>query len=237
MNSSNVIIDSSIPGVQSLNVVSDNSNPEFAMAGDTITITLQVSEQIENSTLQILNTNITMSVTNDTANASITVLENSTNGPFEFTITAYDKTGNVFNVTPENITGPNVEIDTINPSLADLTIYSNNANTSLATVNNVLSITITANETLKAADITILGSTHVMSVNDAVASADVTVSQNSAEGEVLFNITAFDLAGNNFTADHTQLNSSNVTIDHSIPGVQKMCWRCCCIWSGLPEMD
>ena len=65
MNSSNVIIDSSIPGVQSLNVVSDNSNPEFAMAGDTINITLQVSEQIENSTLQILNTNITMSVNND----------------------------------------------------------------------------------------------------------------------------------------------------------------------------
>ena len=141
--------------------------------------TLQVSEQIGTSTLQILNTNITMSVNNDAANVSITVLENSTNGPFEFTITAYDKTGNVFNVTPENITGPNVEIDTINPSLADLTIYSNNANTSLATVNNVLSITITANETLKAADITILGSTYPMSVNDAVASADVTVSQNS----------------------------------------------------------
>ena len=222
LNSSNVTIDSSIPGVQSLNVVSDNSNPEFAMAGDTITVTLQVSEQIENSTLQILNTNITMSVNNDTANATITVLENSTNGPVEFNITAYDKTGNVFNVTPENITGPNVEIDTINPSLADLTIYSNNANTSLATVNNVLSITITANETLKAADITILGSTYPMSVNDAVASADVTVSQNSDEGEVLFNITAFDLAGNNFTADHTQLNSSNVTIDHSIPGVQSL---------------
>ena len=40
--------------------------------------------------------------------------------------------------------------------LADLTIYSNNANASLATVNNVLSITITANETLKAANIAIL---------------------------------------------------------------------------------
>ena len=49
---------------------------------------------------------------------------------------------------------------------------------------------------------------------------DVTVLQNSAEGDVSFNITAFDLAGNSFTADHTQLNSSNVTIDHSIPGVQ-----------------
>ena len=44
-----------------------------------------------------------------------------------------------------------------------------------------------------------------MNVNGAVASADVTVLQDSAEGDVSFNITAFDLAGNNFTADQTQL--------------------------------
>ena len=37
--------------------------------------------------------------------------------------------------------------------------------------------------------------------------------QNSTKGEVLFNITAFDLAGNNFTADQTELDSSNVIID------------------------
>ena len=55
-----------------------------------------------------------------------------------------------------------------------------------------------------------------------MASADVTVLQDSAEGDVSFNITAFDLAGNNFTADQTELNSSNVTIDSSIPGVQSL---------------
>ena len=98
-----------------------------------------------------------------------------------------------------------------------MTISSNNANPSLATVNNILNITITANETLKAANITILDSTYVMNVSGVVANANVTVDQNSAEGEVLFNITAFDLAGNNFTADQTQLNSSNVTIDTSSP--------------------
>ena len=203
--------------MQTLNVVSDNSNPEFAMAEDTITVTLQVSEQIENSTLQILGTiYIDMSVNNDTASANITVLQNSPNGPVEFTITAYDKTGNVFYVTQEN-TANNVVIDTNNPSLTDLTIYSNNADTSLATVNNNLSITITANETLKAADITILGSTYTMSVNGAMASANVTVSQDSVEGDVSFNITAFDLAGNSFAVDQTQLSLSNVIIDRTNP--------------------
>ena len=42
-----------------------------------------------------------MIVNDDTASATITVLQNSQNGPVEFNITAYDKTGNVFNVTPE----------------------------------------------------------------------------------------------------------------------------------------
>ena len=78
-----------------------------------------------------------------------------------------------------------------------MTISSNNANPSLATVSNILNITITVDETLKAANITILGSTYVMNVSGVVANANVTVDQNSAEGEVLFNITAFDLAGNN----------------------------------------
>ena len=105
MNSSNVTIDHSIPGVEDLNVASNNSNPKVAMAGDAITVTLQVSEQIGNSTLQILNNDIVMTINDDTASATITVLENSTNGPVEFTITAYDKTGNVFNVTQDNITG------------------------------------------------------------------------------------------------------------------------------------
>ena len=102
--------------------------------------------------------------------------------------------------------------------LDNLTIYSNNANASLATVNNILNITITANETLKDANITILNSTYVMDVNGTVANASVIVDENSAQGDVLFNITAFDLAGNSFTANQTELNS-NVIIDRSIPSV------------------
>ena len=215
LDSSNVIIDHSIPSVQYLNVTSNNSNSSLARAGDLINITLEVSEQIENSTLQILNESIPMTINNDTASATITVMDDSTNGPLEFNITAYDKTGNVFNVTQANIREENVIIDTNDPSLVDLTIYSNNANPSLATINNILNITITANETLKNANITILGSTYVMNVSGAVANASVTVDQNSVEGEVLFNITAFDLAGNNFTADQTELDSSNVIIDNA----------------------
>ena len=37
--------------------------------------------------------------------------------------------------------------------------------------------------------------------------------ENLHQGDVLFNITAFDLAGNNLTVTQTDLTSSNLTID------------------------
>ena len=222
LGSSNVIIDHSIPSVHYLNVTSNNSNSSLARAGDLINITLQVSEQIENSTLQILNDSITMIVNNDTASATVTVFENSTNGFVEFNITAYDKTGNVFNVTEEDITSNNTIIDTNYPSLANLTIYSNNSISDYAMAGHMLNITITANETLKGANITILGSTYVMDVNGTVANASVNVYSDSTEGEVSFNITAFDLAGNNLTTNQTQLNSSNVIIDNASPMLENL---------------
>ena len=86
---------------------------------------------------------------------------------------------------------------------------------------HLLNITITADETLKDASITILGYTHVMSVNGAVANASVNVYSNSTKGEVSFAITAFDLAGNRFTVDQTDLQSSNVIIDTSSPMVDR----------------
>ena len=54
---------------------------------------------------------------------------------------------------------------------------------------HLLNITITANETLKDANITILNSTYVMSINGTVANASVNVYQNSTEGVVMLNVT------------------------------------------------
>ena len=85
-----------------------------------INITLEVSENIYNATLEILNTTINMTESNNTAHANISVTQNSTNGPVAFNITAYDGAGNQFNIS-QSIASANVIIDTINPS-CNLTI-------------------------------------------------------------------------------------------------------------------
>ena len=131
--SSNLTIDKNIPIVSNLSLYSNNSVPSLAKAGDLINITLEVSENIYNATLEILNTTINMTELNNTAHANISVLQNFPNGPVAFNITAYDAAGNEFNIT-QNDASANVIIDTANPESSNLTIYSNNPhNISLAT--------------------------------------------------------------------------------------------------------
>ena len=221
LNSSNLTIDKNVPGVVNLGLYSNNSDPSLARAGDLINITIELSEQIYNATLQILGTEIDMTESNNSAYANITVLQNSPNGPVEFNITAYDGAGNEFNVT-QNDTSTNVIIDTVNPTLSNLTIYSNNSRTDYAMAGHLLNITITANEALKAANVTVFGITHMMIVTGTTASANVSVDETSPEGEVLFNITAFDLAENNLAVTQTNLNSSNLTIDRTNPTLSNL---------------
>ena len=217
LNSSNVIIDTTSPMLANLTIYSNNANASLATINNILNITITANETLKDANITILGSTYVMSVNDKVANASVNVHQDSTEGEVLFNITAFDHTGNNFTADQTQLNSSNVIIDTTSPMLANLTIYSNNANASLATINNILNITITANETLKDANITILGSTYVMSVNDKVANASVNVHQDSTEGEVLFNITAFDHTGNNFTADQTQLNSSNVIIDTTSP--------------------
>ena len=200
LTSSNLTIDKNIPTVSNLSLYSNNSNSSLAKAGDLINITLEVSENIYNATLEILNTTINMTESNNTAHANISVTQNSTNGPVAFNITAYDGAGNQFNIS-QSIASANVIIDTVNPESSNLTIYSNNHNTSLATLGNTLNITITVDENLSSANITLLNSTYAMNIAGMIANASVTVDASHADGQVEFNITAFDLAGNNLTVN------------------------------------
>ena len=97
-----------------------------------------------------------------------------------------------------------------------------NHNTSLATLGNTLNITITVDENLSIANITLLNSTYAMNITGMIANASVTVDATHADGQVEFNITAFDLAGHNLTVTQTNLISSNLTIDKKVPGVSNL---------------
>ena len=97
---------------------------------------------------------------------------------------------------------------------------------------NILNITITANENLSSANITLLNSTYAMNITGQIANASVTVNATHADGQVEFNITAFDLAGNSLTVNQTNLISSNLTIDHTNPTLSNLT-----IYSNNPNVQ
>ena len=190
--------------------------------GDTLNITITVNEDLSSANITLLDATYAMSITDTVANASVIVDATHADGKVEFNITAFDLAGNSLTVNQTQLNSSNLTIDQTNPTISNLTIYSNNHNTSLATLGDTLNITITVNEDLSSANITLLDATYAMSITDTVANASVMVNATHADGKVEFNITAFDLAGNSLTVNQTQLNSPNLTIDENVPSVTNL---------------
>ena len=199
-----------------------NSRTDYAMAGHLLNITITANETLKDANITILNSTYVMSINGTVANASVNVYQNSTEGVVSFNITAFDLAGNSLTVNQTQLNSSNLTIDQTNLTLSNLTIYSNNHNTSLATLGDTLNITITANESLSSANITLLDATYTMSITDMVANASVIVNAAHADGKVEFNITAFDLAGNSLTVNQAQLDSPNITIDKNVPSVTNL---------------
>ena len=220
--SANVIIDTANPALSNLTIYSNNSRTDYAMAGHLLNITITANEALKDANITILDSTYVMSVNGTVANASVNVYQDSTEDEVSFNITAFDLAGNSLTVNQTQLNSPNITIDQTNPTLSNLTIYSNNHNTSLATLGNTLNITITANENLSSANITLLNATYAMSITGVVANASVIVNATHADGKVEFNITAFDLAGNSLTVNQTQLDSPNITIDENVPSVTNL---------------
>ena len=190
--------------------------------GDILNITITANESLSSANITILDATYTMSIADMVANASVIVNASHADGKVEFNITTFDLAGNSLTVNQTQLNSSNLTIDQTNPTLSNLTIYSNNHNTSLATLGDILNITITANESLSSANITLLDSTYAMSIAGMMANASVIVNASHADGKVEFNIAAFDLAGNSLTVNQTQLDSPNITIDKNVPSVTNL---------------
>ena len=181
-----------------------------------------MAESLQNAAIAILNNTINMTVVNDTAYTTVMVSQNSPNGPIEFNITAYDKTGNILNVTQDDITSNNTVIDTIDPSLLDLTISSNNTNPSFAKVNDIVTITLTANETIGSISVTVLGQPINANINGAIATASISVDQNTTNDFINFSINITDTNGAYMASfDQYRLTPPNVFVD-TMPPVIKL---------------
>ena len=132
---------------------------------------------------------------------------------------AFDLAGNNLTVNQTNLTSSNLTIDKNIPAVLNLTLYSNNSNSSLAKAGDLINITLEVSENIYNATLEILNTTINMTESNNTAHANISVTQNSTNGPVAFNITAYDGAGNQFNISQS-IASANVIIDTVNPESQ-----------------
>ena len=210
--STNVIIDTVNPTLSNLTIYSDNHNTSLATLGNTLNITITTNEDLSSANITILGATYTMSTSGMVANTSVTVTSSHADGKVEFNITALDLAGNSLAINQTNLNSPDLTIDKNVPSVTNLTLYSNNLNSSLARAGDLINITLEVSENIYNATLQILNTTINMTELNNVAYANISVLQNSTNGLVEFNITAYDDAGNEFNISQS-IASANVIID------------------------
>ena len=214
--SANVIIDTANPTLSNLTIYSNNAhNTSLATLDDTLNITITANEDLSSANITILGATYTMSTSGMVANASVTVNSSHADGQVEFSITALDLAGNSLTVTQTNLNSLDLTIDKNAPSVTNLTLYSNNLNSSLAKSGDLINITLEVSEQIYNATLQIFGTETSMTESNNTAYTTISVLQNSPNGLAAFNITAYDGAGNEFNITQNDA-SANVIIDTAI---------------------
>ena len=125
------------------------------------------------------------------------------------------------NSTPENNLASNIftiTYDNAAPSLLSSTISSNNANTTLAKVSDVVTLTFETTETVQTPTVSILGHAVVPTNTSGNSwSASYTLLAGDTEGSIPFTIDFSDLAGNSGVQVTSTSDLTSVTFDTTTP--------------------
>ena len=220
LTSPNILVDTTSPAKQQLEISSSNSNATLAKSGDTINVTLTASEPIQSASSTIFARTANVAISGNTVNATASIISSDT-GPATFEIQVYDHAGNSLTLTQSDLTSSNVLIDNTSPVKQQLEISSSNSNATLAKSGDTINVTLTASEPIQSASSTIFARTAnvVISGNTVKATASVI---SSDTGSVTFEIKVYDYANHSLTLTQSDLTSSNVLIDNTSPVKQQL---------------
>ena len=235
-NSTSVTTDLTLPTLNTVGIVSNNSTNTVGVNGDEVTLTFTSSEEIRSGAhlavaftsggVAVTDTSIRYDSSGNTHTAKYTVMAGDTGGAVGYTVTFKDRAEN--SGTPVTSGSGSVTIDRTAPSLNSVGIASNNSTTSLAKVGNEVTLTFTANESIETpsstdvvffsggAPITNAGAITYNNTSGNTWTAKYTVHTSDTEGGVTFNLTVKDPSENSTTVSSVT-DSSTVTFDKTVP--------------------
>ncbi|WP_433745114.1 S-layer homology domain-containing protein [Falsibacillus pallidus] len=196
-----VVFDKTIPGA-AVAMSSSNSNPAFAKVGDSVTLTIVATEEVQTPVVTIAGHSIIANDGDDsdpkTWKASYTMRASDTEGNVAFTLDFKDKAGNEAIQVTDVTSGSAVMFDQKAPTLSLLTISSSNTNPAKAKVGDAVTLMISADEAIKKSVVTISGNAAevTQTVDAAHWQATYTIQSGDEEGDIPFTVNYEDLAGN-----------------------------------------
>ncbi|MBN2077824.1 MAG: DUF2341 domain-containing protein [Spirochaetes bacterium] len=218
---SSVTYDRTVPGITSVSITSSNANPDYAKAGDVITLTFSADEDIQTPTVAVVG-NPADSVVGGPQNwtATYTMDAGDPEGTVTFSITnVRDLAGNMLAMPVNTVTdASSVTYYKTPPTLNPVHIASNNPNPNYARVGNTVTITFTADRAIQTPTAVIKGTAAAIGGGPLAWSATRTMGAGDTDGAVNFTISGIqDLAGNTAADVSSTTDASAVTFDKTPP--------------------
>lgn len=210
---STIIFDLTNPTLTSTNVTSSNTNPSYAKAGDTITLTFTSSEAIQTPSVTIAGHSVIATNTSgNTWTATYIMATADTEGLIAYTITFTDTAGNAGAAVNTNSA---ISFDKTIPTLLTITTTTTNANSSYAKIGDTITVAFIESEPIQTPSVTIAG--HNVTVSNQLGItwvAEYTLTAQDTEGPIAYTIAYQDAAGNAGTIVNT---NSTITFDKTAP--------------------
>ena len=230
---SNVVYDKTNPTIDNISITSNNTRNHLAKIGNLVTLTFESSELLDINTVTAKfggydADNISNVGNTWTATRTITGVE--ANGSLPIIVNYKDMAGNEGVLRNNTTDATSVNIDKTPPTFNTLTIKSDNSdnsNPTVAIVGDEIKVDFTADETIENITVTIGGKpATVYNITGNRWAAFNYVDTDFPEF-ITFNLTCYDLAGNEKIVSHSQssvatTDEKSVSYDSSPPSISNI---------------
>ena len=220
-NSSQVIFDRTLPTLDIVNIQSTNeNNSSIAITGDDVVITFTPAEPllIDSINVTIANEPAAVAQDGDSYVANLTLSGDEPGGILPYTIDFKDRASNPGIQVISSTDDSYVNHDIVPPELLDISIFSNNLDTTWAKPGDTVFVKFVANEELDNLDITISGvSSEYLDDGAATYRGYHIMDDNDNEGIITFNISYTDLGGATGPDGNATTDETSVRYDRTLP--------------------
>lgn len=209
------VIDKALPKAVEVKIKSNNLDPTKAKVGDTITLTMKTNKDIQAPIITILGKAAIVTGASTNWQATYVIVNGDLEGTAPITINFKDLLGNSAIEVTDVTDGSYVIVDSVKPTVKKVTMASNNANPTVAKVNDVITIDFETSEDIQSPNVSILGQTaNVNDKGDGDAKTwqvSYTLKSTDSDGPISFTIDFQDIAGNE-GLQVTEISSGTIVI-------------------------